>query len=287
MTAKQGVLQHRLDNSGGASLKWGQWVRYIWLVFVVLFGVSLRAPAKDVIHITNGEWPPYLSEDAPHHGFASHVVSEAFDAVGVRTEYGFFPWKRSYKYAKEGEDFEGGTWHGTVVWVYTEKRARDFLYSAPVVIDVEVLFYLKSNPLVWRTVEDLQGMRIGGTLHTVYPLFEEAEKKGILTLERGGNYDSLFKMLLFRRIDAVPQVKQVGRYFLKESLSPQERDRITFSPTVIQERKYHLILSKRVVENRRFLQLFNQGLRQIRESGLYDALYQNLDQGKYDRPAGN
>lgn len=260
-----------------------------WAHILFLFVLSWAAlpgftSAGEIVKIANGEWPPYLSVNLPHHGFASHVVEEAFAAVGLNVRYGFYPWKRSYQYAKDGKDNRGKIWHGTVVWVYTEERAKHFLYSDPVIIDTELLFHLKSRPLEWKVVDDLKGMTIGGTLHTVYPVFEEAEQRGILKIDRGGNYDVLFQKLRWQDIDAVPQVKQVGRYFLNTALSDEERSRITFSPTVVQERKYSLILSRQVPQNRRLLQLFNEGLHLIRSNGRYAELHKELEQGKYDLP---
>lgn len=258
------------------------WTISLFMHLLLFFMLPVSSPAKEVISITNGSWPPYLSNKLPHYGFASHVVSEAFALVGISVEYGFFPWKRSYAYAKAGEDVHGKTWNGTVIWVYTEERAKDFLYSDPVIIDTEILFHLKSKPLDWKVVEDLQGKTIGGTLHTAYPLFEEAEKRGILKISRGGNYNILFKKLYWRDVDAVPQVKHVGRYFLNTTLTEKERNQIAYSPTVVQERKYHLLLSKQIPENIRLLKLFNEGLQKLRTHGRYDALHKELEQGKYD-----
>ena len=131
------------------------------LIFLSLVVLHVSpAAAKQKVRITNGEWAPYLSEHLPHFGFASHIVEEAFNQVGIEVQYGFFPWKRSYKLALEGK------WHGTVVWVYTEERAKSFFYSDVVVSDAEYLFHLRSRPIDWKELSDLQGMRIGGTLHT-------------------------------------------------------------------------------------------------------------------------
>ncbi|MEE9297196.1 MAG: amino acid ABC transporter substrate-binding protein, partial [Phycisphaerae bacterium] len=80
-----------------------------WLVasWILILGCGVAAAqTSKTIRLTNGEWQPYLSKDSPHHGFASHIVTEAFALVGVEVEYGFFPWKRSFKLAKEG------TWDG-------------------------------------------------------------------------------------------------------------------------------------------------------------------------------
>ncbi|MBF0286992.1 MAG: transporter substrate-binding domain-containing protein [SAR324 cluster bacterium] len=252
-------------------------------LFVIIVFHTNSLFALEKIRITNGEWPPYLSEKLPHYGYASHLVQEAFAAVDIEVEYGFFPWKRSFKYAKDGKH-NNEVWHGSVVWVHTKERAQDFLYTDVVITDIEVLFHLKSVPLNWNTVDDLKGKYIGGTLHTVYPIFEQAEKQGILHIERAGNYNILFQRLLKRRIDAVPQVRNVGNFFLRTSLSSLERSQITFSPTVIQERKYHLMLTRKIERNKQLIKLFNEGLKKIKENSKYDVLFESLNQGVYDTP---
>lgn len=248
---------------------------FFWLVALGVF--TGNADAKETIRITNGEWAPYLSEELPHYGFASHLVKEAFAVQDIDVVYGFFPWKRSYKLAKEGR------WHGTVVWVYTEERAESFLYSDVVISDSEHLFHLKKFKLKWQTIEDLKGLKIGGTLHTVYPVFEQAQENNILTIIRAGTYENLYHRLLKKRIDAIPQVSAVGEFLIRTKLTPAEQSQITYSPTIIQEREYCLILSRAVKENRRYLKLFNSGLEKLRQSGRYDQMIADLKNGKYDR----
>ena len=252
---------------------------------MLIFLLSTPISAKDVIRLTNGEWPPYLSGELPHYGYASRLVKEVFAEVGVEVEYEFFPWKRSFEYAKWGKGLgDDDVWHGTVVWVYTEERAKDFLYTDVAISDIQVFFHLKSFPLNWKTVEDLRGKSIGGTLHTAYPILEEAEKQGIFRIERAGYYDVLFKRLLRKRIDAVPLDRNVGKYFLRTSFTSEEQKEITYSPTVIQERKYHVILTKKIKENERFIRLFNEGLKKLKANGRYDELSQSLSRGEYDKP---
>ncbi len=63
-------------------------------VLVVLGCSDIEAQAAETIRLANGEWHSFLSKGAPHHGFASHIVTDAFALVGVEVEYGFFPWSR-------------------------------------------------------------------------------------------------------------------------------------------------------------------------------------------------
>lgn len=247
------------------------------LIALIALALTTDADAQDRIRLTNGEWAPYLSKNLPHFGAASHIVVSAFAVVGVEVEYGFYPWKRSYKLAREG------TWNGTLVWVYTPARAVDFDYSDVVISDPEYLFHLKTFDLQWKTIEDLRGLSIGATLHTVYPTLENAEALGILTIERAGNYDTLYHRLLKARIHAIPQVSQVGRYYLRTTLAPEARSQITYANTIVQERNYHLILSKKVEVNKQLLKRFNNGLKMIRDSGQYAQIIEKLKKGAYDK----
>ena len=65
--------------------------------------VGALAQTRDTIRLTNGEWQPLMSKNVPHHGIASHVVTEGFALVGVEVEYGFSPWKRAKKLARDGK----------------------------------------------------------------------------------------------------------------------------------------------------------------------------------------
>ena len=242
------------------------------------------SPAREVVRLSNGEWPPYLSQNLPDQGAASQIIRAAFAEVDVDVEYVFRPWKRAYRYAASGYA-EGRVCHGTVVWVYTDERSKSFYYSDVVIEDNEVLFHLQKKPLKWQKIEDLHGKVIGGTAHTTYPLLEKAEEQGHLSIQRAGNYDTLFSRLLAGRIDAVPQVKNVGRYYLLNSLKDSERRRITFSPTVVDNRKYHVLFSRISDSDFHFLFLFNRGLQRIKENGVYAKIIEDLEKGKYYRKA--
>ncbi|WP_413701965.1 hypothetical protein ACLKMH_10825 [Psychromonas sp. KJ10-10] len=87
-----------------------------------------------------------------------------------------------------------------------------------------------------------------------------------------------------KRIDAIPYTRHVARYFTKNNLTAEQREQIIFSPTVMETRRYHIILSNRIPENNKFKELFNQGLKNIKANGTYDKIQQNLQQGLYDHP---
>ncbi len=252
-------------------------MKTLFTAFLTLLSIfATESIAAERIRLTNGEWPPYLSEHLPHFGSASHIVQESFKAVGIEVEYFFSPWKRSYFLAKEG------MWDGTLVWVKTSEREHDFYYSDIVITDSEYLFHLKARKLDWHTIEDLKGLIVGATLHTAYPTLEKGAAAGLFRIDRAGNYDNLYRRLLRKRIDVIPQVLEVGKYYQRTALSPEERERITFAKTVLQQRHYHLILSKKIEANKHRIKLFNKGLSKLRETGRYEEILKAMNRGEYD-----
>ena len=247
---------------------------FITLSILLIFAANINSAER--IRITNGEWAPYLSEHLPKNGFASDIVREVFARMGIEVIYGFFPWKRSYHLAQKGH------WDGTVVWVRTPERERDFVFSNTVVTDNEYLFHLKTFDLNWTNVDDLKGLTIGGTLHTVYPLFDRAEQKGLLIVERTGTYENLYRRLLRNRIHAVPQVSEVGKYLIRTTLPKADQSKITYSPTIIQTRQYSLMISKTISGSVELISRFNDSLESLYADGTYARMHKQLQNRAYD-----
>ncbi len=237
------------------------------------------AQTQDTIRLTNGEWQPYLSKDAPHHGFASHIVTEAFALVGVAVEYGFFPWKRSFILAKEGD------WDGSVVWLDSDDRREFFLYSDPVVPSKTAFFHLKSSDFDWNGYEDLRGVRIGGTLEYAYGKeFDAAEKAGIIKTNRAKSDELGLKKLLNGRIEVFPGEVMVTYAQIRDTFPPESAALFTHHPKYVHEEPQYLLLSKKIVGNEAMRDLFNEGLKQLKESGRYDQIIADALAGKYAKP---
>ena len=243
------------------------------------WGAGALAQTQDTIRLTNGEWQPYLSKDVAHHGFASHVVTEAFAQVGVEVEYGFFPWARSFKLAKDGK------WDGSVVWVDSEERRIDFLYSDPVVPSRFVFFHLKNTKFDWDTYEDLTNVRIGGTLEYAYSkAFDEAEAAGIIKTNRAPDDETGLRKLLKRRIEVFPGEVMVTYAQIRDTFTEDEAALFTHHDKPIHVQPMYLLLSKKVPTSEQMRDRFNEGLRLLKESERYDQIIADALAGKYAKP---
>ncbi len=245
--------------------------------FVLSWNVGALAQTQNTIRLTDGEWPPFLSEHAPHYGYATHVVTEAFLHVGVKVEYGFFPWKRSMKLAREGK------WDGTALWWDNEKRRKYFFFTDPVVPTVTVFFHLKSTEFDWNTYEDLREIRIGGTLEYSYSdEFDAAEAAGTIRTNRAANDKAGLKKLLKRRNTVFPGGLMTTYALIRDTFSEEDAALFAHHPKPIAERPIYLLLSKKVPGNEQMRDRFNEGLRILKESGRYDQILADGLAGKYD-----
>lgn len=233
------------------------------------------ALAAETVKLSNGEWPPYTSETLEDYGTFSHIVSEAFALEGIKTVYAFFPWKRAYLVAKEGQ------FDGSVTWAPTPERKRDFYFSDPVVFSRKVFFHLKALPLNWQTIDDLKSLRIGATTQYTYgEAFDQAAQAGILNIEYVSRDILNIKKLLRHRIDIFPMEIEVGYTLIRTEASAAEAALVTHHPQPIQKTPVCVVISRNSDEQRaqRLLTAFNRGLRRLRRSGRYDELLQGIRQ---------
>jgi len=204
----------------------------------------------------------------------SHIITEAFALEGVTVIYKWVPWKRAYEITKEGG------YDATPTWVPTPEREQDFYFSNTILVNQKVFFHLKSFPFDWETIKDLQGMKIGGTLGYTYG---EAVKEGKLTVDWVPRDFQNFRKLAAGRIQIFPQEFDVGYAYIHD-LPPEHAEQaalLTHHPKPLLETTHHLIFSKQVAKNQRLLELFNKGLKTLKESGKLDKYFEASRQGAY------
>lgn len=220
--------------------------------------------AESRVVLSNGEWPPYLSERLPYYGSLSRVVTEAFESQGIKVDYRFYPWRRAYVEAQQG------VVQGSLLWTATPERKAEFLYSDPVYTTEDVLFYRKARPVHWQQLSDLSGFILGGAIGYTYgEEFGRLEDKGVLHVERIANEEMNFEKLLLGRVTAFPMDREVGRYMIAHS--PHNlADQVDFDPRVIMSAPLHLIITRKDPSGPEVLRKFNAGLAQLQQAGKID-----------------
>jgi polar amino acid transport system substrate-binding protein len=246
------------------------------LLWIIVFTTNLFA---ETIRITNGEWEPFLSNYSYQYGLDSHIVTEAFKLEGIEVEWGFFPWKRANEYAKEATD-----WDASCCWWPDDETKKAFLVSDAITETSFVFYHLKSYEFHWQSMQDLKGMKIGGTTTYDYgKAFMNAIAKEHFTVDFTSKDEFNYKKLLAGRIQVFPNDPSVGDAQIRNYLSPDEANLLTYNPKEFGRSTLHLIMSKDHKRNQYFLDKFNSGLKKLKASGRFQQMLEDLKAGKYDK----
>ena len=248
----------------------------VTFVFLSLFTL-IRA--EDTIRLTSGEWPPYVSKDSKHLGFASHVVEQAFLSQGVIVEWGFFPWEQAFSLAKHGD------WDGSIIWSKTKKREIGVEFSNTKILQLkDVFFHRKDFPFDWTSIGDLAGLKIGATSNYSYGHeFEQAEKLGTIDVQRASSDIVNFQRLLRGKIDIYGSTMNAGYVILDKTFAPAQSAQLTNHPKPYREASYHLILNNKSIKNKHFMTLFEKGYNELVLNGKLEEMENNLISGLYNK----
>jgi len=251
-------------------------VKLYTLLATLFFIANLFA---ETIRITNGEWEPFLSNYSFQYGFNSHVVTEAFKLEGITVEWGFFPWQRAYENAKSGSH-----WDASCCWWPDDEINKEFVLSDTITNTSFVFFHLKSYNFQWHSLQDLKGIKIGGTSKYDYgKAFNDATAAKKITVDFAAKDEFNYKKLLAGRIQVFPNDPAVGHAQIKNVLSPEEAKLLTYHPKQFGESSLHLIINAKNKRSKYLLDKFNAGLEKLKLNGQYQQMLRDLESGKYDK----
>ncbi|MDG0817822.1 substrate-binding periplasmic protein [Bdellovibrio svalbardensis] len=237
------------------------------ILFVSFLFFSQLAFAKIKVRITTGEWPPYISNSLDNKGLLAQITTEAFAQKDVAVQLGFFPWARTNELSKSGE------WDGTIAYARLKEREKYYLFSDPIYVGRYVLFYLKTHPFNWTQYSDLKNIPMASTrgFGGMGDRFIQAEKDGLIKVERLTSDIQSFNMLRTGRVQAVPSDLEVG-YVLLQKIYGKDVQLFAHHPLAIQVSEYHLVISKKVKDPQNLIDTFNDGLKKLRHSGRYNEI---------------
>jgi len=243
---------------------------------MVVFTKDLFA---ETIRISSGEWEPFLSHYSYQYGLDAHIVTEAFKLEGVTVEWAFFPWQRSYQNAKDVEN-----WDASCCWWPDKEIYNEFLVSDVITKTSFVFFHLKNYKFRWSSLQELQELKIGGTVTYDYGKeFMDAVNRKTLDVEIATKDEFNYKKLLVGQIQIFPNDPHVGNAQIINSLSSDEAALLTHNPKKFGINTLHLIINKNNQRSKYLLEKFNVGMKKLKAGTLYQQMLVDLEAGKYSK----
>ncbi|WP_097459059.1 substrate-binding periplasmic protein [Mangrovitalea sediminis] len=225
----------------------------------------------DTVYITTNDWPPYVDVGAPDLGPLARVINRVFNEAGYKVKYVVQPWKRDKKLVVDGHA-------DALMPAYcSPDRVKYYLCSEPLVTGKLVLFHRTDFPFQWKTVKDLEGLKIGATLGYYYGAdFERMEKAGKLQILRIASDETNMRLLMMGRIQLFPQDEAVGYAMIKQ-LFPRDRwHDITNAPRPLHRESLYLLFTRATPRGRHLMDVFNKGLLKLRNQNQLQDMLQKL-----------
>ncbi len=234
-----------------------------WGLIVTLLACILIQKAwggEPVLRINCSDWPPYVDSGMAQGGVATEIVREAFRREGLTTELHTYPWARALFNTRHLIDDAS-----ICAWRSTE-REKEFLYSAPILVNRLIFVKRKSLRIHWRTLMDLRPYTFAverGSVHEA--AFDAAE---YLQKYEVADKIKALKMVLIGRADLTPLDEGLAHHILATQFHDKQ-DNVDFLMPPLSELTLHIIVSKKHRQGQRIVDLFNAGLADMRRDGSY------------------
>ncbi|WP_085909619.1 substrate-binding periplasmic protein [Kiloniella majae] len=224
-----------------------------------------RAVSAETLYLVNDDFPPYNSASLLKGGLATDIVTTALKRAGYETRIEFLPWSRALKYAKTGRaDGVLGAW-------YTEERAKNYLYSTPLLNSKLRLVKLTTKEITIENLEVLSVYSIGLLRNYAYELpvaYEDTNTTVINDFYQG------LELLRRGRIDLLPEEENVARHQLQK-IYPKWDEIYNFAGPVLGHKALHFVISKKRKDADTIIRRFNEALAQIKSDGTLAQIYRD------------
>lgn len=137
-----------------------------------------------------------------------------------------------------------------------------------------MFFKRKSEQIQYHDYADIARQQLRLALVQGY-LQPEGLLQSQPNLVRVAQDEQAFQMLARGRVDLVPADKLNGLYLLQQKL-PNDSDRLNYLTPALELRPMYLLLSKQDPRSETLIQQFNTGLTELRHSGQYQQILQEL-----------
>jgi polar amino acid transport system substrate-binding protein len=238
------------------------------LLFIASLFIYLQPIKAEVITLASSQYYPHYAADLPQQGAVSELIRQAFLLQGVQIHIEFMPFARALR------DSQQANYVGLIAAWYSDERAEHFYYSQPLYANYMVFFKRRAQPIHFTDYKDLvrQRLRLGlvqGYLPPQGLMQHQPAHINVATDEQA------FRMLALGRVDLVPADKLNGQYLIAEKL-PEYLGQLEALSPALELRPLYLLLSKQDPRAESLMQRFNSGLEELRRSGQYQQILQQL-----------
>ncbi|NVK17091.1 MAG: ABC transporter substrate-binding protein [Methylocystaceae bacterium] len=230
-------------------------------ILLILCLTSFSTLASDPIKLVTGpDYSPFTDEKLERGGWAAALVVDAFAAVGYDVSLDWKPWKRGYMESMNAKFI------GTFPYIPTVERKKGFLYSDPFYTEEYVALSNLKETESYQKYDDMIGHTICRPIGYAIPYrFEVLQKEGKISLFQPKNMsDCTDKVMKQPKHIVILNRKQAKAQFQS---NPELIHQVQSHSLSEKGFTLHFIVSKQHPDAEKWIQRFNQGLKQLRKDG--------------------
>jgi len=244
-------------------LGWWRLLTMLCLLTALTVPGGWAAERKLVLATCN--WEPFFGETLLNGGYVIEITREAFRHAGYEIDVKFVPWKRAVELAKTGE------YDGVIGTNYSEERARTYRLTDVVYIEENGFFRKKGRSITYTALQDLTpytiGYMRGGSFGAEFDAATYLKKEDVTDNEMN------IRKLKAGRIDLFISARVIVLHLLRTKY-PEWKDEIEFIEPPFLLINVHHAISRAVPDYEKVVTDFNRGLKEIRDDGTYQKIFE-------------
>ena len=244
-------------------------MKYFFLSLLILINSTSCLEAKPIdrskISLVSTEWAPFMGSNLPNQGLIAKIAQRAFERVDINIgKITFRPWLRAMSESAKGK------YTGLIGAYYNDERTKTYLYSDPILISYIAIMARKDSVKgEIKKFEELNPRRIGLVKGYEYP--ERVKLAKFTNPEYSMNDEQNLKLIERDQIQVVIIDKDHFDYHANKKI--METTRVIGTP--MEHKTIHLIIPKVHENAQEIIDLFNKGLKQLKDSGEITRIYES------------
>lgn len=238
------------------------------LIPLLMFGLLLTGlpPRAEppTLRVATLEWPPYVGVGLPEQGLWAELMTEAARRMGRVAQIEFLPWSRALLQA------ERGLLDALMPAYHSAEREKSYDFSKPLPGGPVGLVARKADGLVWTSLADLRGKRLG--VVRGYLNLPELDDDPLWIKDPAPDDLHSLRKLLLGRVDLVFIDRLVAAHLLRGELAAQAEELVDLGPELAQ-RDLHVMFPTGDGAGQTLCAEFDRQLEAMRADGSLSALF--------------
>ncbi|WP_036178777.1 transporter substrate-binding domain-containing protein [Marinomonas sp. MED121] len=248
-----------------------------FLTVILIFFPTVNGFSQ-TLKVATGEYSPTIGSNLKHGGYATHMMTLAFESQGISLDVDYMPWKRALVSTQKGD------YDLSFYWFFSEERQKSFYYGDALIQSNIHFFHLETLNFDWQDYDDLEPYFVGLTAGYHYsPELDVLVNAGELNSHVTTRDIDNVNMLLASRIDIFPMTLLEGLYLINNRFPPESAQKITYHSRALSTPTGHPLFPKVNEQSHELLKIYNKGIKEIKAQGILQEYEQKMIEGWYEQ----